>query len=349
MTLEGYPSGVNYVHTQANIWNKIQAHYGDLGVPLYKWSTDPDGMEGALEELDYPSTAGWRIVADTDPSQVLHTVTKWMTKYQYPTPVLVNGFKNWVLITGFQTDDDPTVNSTVNLDWIMIKNPQSGGNVGCIKSQVQAQHWFNSSAYSTYWKTPGYLSGSKWNGTYVAVAEPPEPGSVRPTGDPLPESGDVISPGEAIDRAYEWLDTYELYSTHRSFAHSTHLEPLLVDPNWHGYYIVPFGYEESDISQGAVLVNAYNGAFMEIGTFERPGRLLRREDAERLALNYLRCDCEAEVLDARLTLEPSMLTSTPFLPVWEVSIVHPDLEESRLYVNMEGLVVERLFTLPLGH
>ena len=88
---------------------------------------------------------------------------------------------------------------------------------------------------------------------------------------------------------------------------------------------------------------------MEIGTFERPSRLLRREDAERHALNYLRCNCEAEVLDARLTFEPSMLTNTPFLPVWEVSIVHPDLEEPRLYVNMEGLVVKRLVTLPFGN
>jgi hypothetical protein len=341
MALEGYPSGVDYVHTQAHIWNVIQTYLDDPGVP---WATDPDGMEDALEQLDYPSTAGWVIVAKPNPNEVLYTVTRWMTRYRYPTPALINGFQKWVLITGFETDLDPTVNSTVNLRWIKVKYPHSVGAFGCVEGIIFSQDWFNS-----FWNTPGYYPASKWHGNYIAVAEPPEPGEVWPTGPELPWEGDPISPGEAIDRAYEWLDTYELRSTYRAFANTTHLEPLLVDPNWHGYYVVPFGYEESDITHGAVLVNAYNGAFMEIGTFSRPGRLLRREDAERHALNYLRCDCEAEVLDARLTYQPSILSCTPLLPIWEFHILHPDLEDSRLYVNMAGIVARRLVFLPLGH
>jgi hypothetical protein len=65
-------------------------------------------------------------------------------------------------------------------------------------------------------------------------------------------------------------------------------------------------------------------------------------------LNYLQCDCEAEVVDARLRFQPSMQTNTPFLPVWEVFISHPELEGRSLLVSMDGMVADRFILLPLG-
>lgn len=344
MILEGYPGGVNHVYTQTHIWNTIQTYLDDPGV---NWATDPDGLAYTLMDLGPGANVHWVVFHKPDRNELLFSVAYWMAQREYPVATLVYGFQHWVAVTGITTDVSPLTNTTVNLQWIRIFNPASSpcptASSGGVDSTMNSAKWF-----TNYWYAPGNIPASKWDGNYIAVIEPPIP-SGRVEGEPNKVStGEVISPAAAIDYAYQWLDMYNLTETYRAFAHITALEPLLVNSEQDGYYAVPFGYKEGDFSLGAILVNAYTGEFQEIGTFSQPRRLLQMDDAVRLALNYLRCDCEAEVVDARLRFQPSMQTNTPFLPVWEVFIYHPELEARSLLVSMDGMVADRFILLPLG-
>ncbi len=344
MILEGYPGGVDHVYTQTHIWNTIQTHLNDPGL---NWATDPDGMRDTLMDLGAGTDVHWVIFPRPNEDELLFSVAYWMKRREYPAATLVYGFQHWVLITGVTTDADPLTNSTVNLQSIRIFNPSNNpcptASSGGVDSTMTGTQWF-----SGYWYTPGNYPASKWNGNYIAVIEPPsEQGRVLADKKRVRE-GKVISPAEAIDRAYEWLGKYRLWETYKVFQNIAHLEPLLINSDLDGYYMVPFGYEQGNLSHGGILVNAYTGEFLEIGVFTRPRLLLQREDAERLALNYVKCDCDAQIRDVRLRFQASMQTNTAFLPVWEVEISHPDFDTLKLFVNMDGWVAKDFIPLPLG-
>ncbi len=122
------------------------------------------------------------------------------------------------------------------------------------------------------------------------------------------------------------------------------LRPLLVNAKHKGYYIVPLGYEEGRLSQGAVLLNAYNGDFLEVGVFQKPIKYLSEDRAVKIAINYL-CACKytREKIQVRLIFQPSEQTQSRFLPLWEITV-----EEVTVYITQEGTVFEQLTPLPLG-
>jgi hypothetical protein len=126
---------------------------------------------------------------------------------------------------------------------------------------------------------------------------------------------------------------------------NTPLVPYLVSAKFKGYYIVPLGYKEGRLSQGAVLVNAYDGQLQEIGVFDRPIQYLDRDEAVRLGLKYL-CGCkeeEAARVRAELVFEPSAQTQSRFLPLWLVTS-----ERGTVFVTQDGSVLRELTRLPLG-
>lgn len=353
MVLEGYPGGVNHVYTQTQVWNTIQTYVDDPGL---NWATDPDGMRETLMDLGAGTGVNWVIHAKASREALLYSVAYWMAKRKYPVPTLVYGFGHWVLITGVTTDVDPVANSTVSLQLIRIFNPWNNpcptASSGGVDSTMSDSQWFTS-----YWYSAGNYSASKWNGNYIAVIEPPvQQGWVRGDTGKV-NKGQPISPNEAIDYAYQWLDKYKLLERYKVFTHITPLEPLLVntepngyseDEHFSGYYVVPFGYEAGRLSHGAVLVNAFTGEFQEAGTFSKPRTLLRQEDAVRLALSYIKCNCDAQVMDVHPKFQPSMETNTPFLPVWQVTLSHTQIGVVTLLVNMEGIVSEQFTQLPPG-
>lgn len=344
MILEGYPGGVNHVYTQTYIWNTIQTYLDDPGV---NWATDPDGLKDTLMDLGAGVGVNWVIHARPNEDQLLYSAAYWMARREYPVATLVYGFQHWVLITGITTDVDPLTNLAVNLQSIRIFNPSNNpcptASSGGVDSTMNDTQWF-----TNYWYAPGNHPASKWHDNYIAVIEPPLQQGRLSGNKRRVDRGKVISPAKAVDYAYQWLDEYNLWEIYRVFANIAHLEPLLVNGERDGYYLVPFGYEAGNLSHGAILINAYTGEFLEIGTFSKPRRLLQMDDAVRLALNYVKCDCDAEIKDTRLRFQPSMQTNTPFLPVWEVLISHPELERPSLFVSMDGMVAEELIPLPLG-
>lgn len=325
MILEGYPGGVEHQFNQTYIWNRIVAHRDDPGA---NWATDPDGMKDTLMELGGDPGVNWDIKAKTNAQSVMYSIVYWMTRRQYPTAVLVDpggspygSFQHWVVIDGFTTDVDPTTSNTVNLQLIEIVDPWNPpcptATFGGLRSLVNGSTW-----YSTYWGVPGNYSASKWHGNYVAVVEPPvKEGLVRAA--KQVENGKPISEGQAIEFALKWYRELNLEkrSAYAPLRGTVPLKPFLVNQEKKGFYLVPFGYKEGDLSQGAILVNAYNGDFQEAGVFLKPFKYMSKDRAVKLAVNYL-CACREpqKRIAARTIFKPSEYSQSRFLPIWEIKV-----------------------------
>lgn len=341
MILEGYPGGVEHPFTQTHIWNRIVAHRDDAGV---NWATDPDGLRDTLMELGGDLGVHWSIFQNANAQSLMYSATYWMTKRRYPTAVLVYGFQHWVMIDGFTTDVDPTTNSSVNLQSIEIVDPWNppcpAATNGGVRSLMTGSNW-----YSNYWYTPGNIPASKWNGNYIAVIEPPVTEGVAKAPQQV-EEGRIISEGEALERAVMWMKELQIEKRpqYAILRGTKPLKPLLANQKHKGYYLVPFGYKDGEISQGAVLVNAYNGEFQEVGAFLKPIKYLSQGQATRIALNYL-CACKETKLRVRaqLIFQPSEQTQSRFMPLWMVTV-----GKVTVYVTQEGKVFEKLTPLPLG-
>jgi hypothetical protein len=347
MILEGYPGGVEHVNTQTHIWNRIQAHADDAGV---NWATDPDGLKDALMELGGDPGVNWVIYANANAQSLMYTVTYWMTRRSYPTAALVYGFQHWIAIIGFETDVNPVGNNSVNLQFIEIIDPSNGlcptANSGGVQSLMSGTNW-----YSNYWYSAGNIAASKWDGNYIAVVEPPINQGVARAQDEI-EKGRVITDSAAVEMAQMWIEKNRLAERepYNLLKRIKPLEPLLVNSEYKGYYIVPFGYRDGEISQAAILVNAYNGDFQEVGVFQNPINYLSEDQAIRLARDYL-CYCKSRG-KAKLIFQPSQQANSRFLPVWEVTVemrLFPFRKKiSTVYVTQQGDVFERLTSLPLG-
>ena len=355
MALEGYPGGVDHPFTQTHIWNRIVAHRDDS--PAI-WATDPDGLRDTLMDLGGDPGVGWYIYANSSAQSLMHTVTYWMTRRHFPTPVLVDpggssygSFQHWILVEGYITDANPETNSTVTLQSIDIVdpwNPPCAANTsGGIRQTVSGSTWF-----TTYWGVPGNYAASKWHGNYVAVVEPPvKEGTVK--AELQIQEGKLISPKEAVRFALKWYGEFgfEKRPAYQDLRGTIPLEPLLVNREKNGYYLVPFGYREGQLSQGALLVNAYTGAFEEIGVFERPITYLDRERAIGLGCSFS-CLGEKgrraetgerlEMASAELIFRTSAQTQSRFMPVWSV-----DVGDRLVFVTQqERVFVELMPMLP---
>ncbi|GAB4535668.1 MAG: hypothetical protein Fur0020_03160 [Thermodesulfovibrionia bacterium] len=341
MILEGYHGGVEHPFTQTHVWNRIVAHRDDPGV---NWATDPDGLKDTLMEIGGDPGVSWNIFHNSNAQSLMYSVTYWMTQRRYPTAVLVYGFQHWVMIDGFTTDVNPTTNTTVNLQFIEIVDPWNppcpAATSGGVRSLMSGSNW-----YSNYWYTPGNIPASKWNGNYIAVIEPPLNEGLAKAPRQVEEGG-VISEGEAIERAVRWIKEFQIEKRkqYEVLKGTKHLKPLLVNQKHKGYYIVPLGYRDGELTQGAILVNAYNGDFQEVGVFQKPIKYLPEDQARRIALNYL-CACKEkkERIRTQLIFQPSEQTQSRFMPLWAITI-----GKVTLYVTQEGKVFERLTPLPLG-
>ena len=347
MILEGYPS-TNHVYTQNHIYNTCQANNGDA----VTWSpgTDPIGVRDTLDALDGSSSAVWVIYSNPSAQSVMWKTSYYMTKYGYPTAVLVDSgnpswgsFDHWVAITGFVTDVDPTSNFSVTLQSIDLhdpgKSPCPSASSGGIDITVSGSTW-----YSTYWATPGSYSGSDWDGEYVVVVEPPEEdGVVRAPAQRLGPG--EISPEDAIQSAQQWIDEqgFAEREEYAALRYTVPVEPILADPQAEytgSYYIVPFVYEETEESPIAVLVNAFTGEPQEIGAFAHSVSHIREHDAFVLARRYL-CLCWMEEIEysAELAMIPIAGVFTRFLPVWRVTLFPVDQPPETVFVFQNGDVI----------
>jgi hypothetical protein len=340
MILEGYPAA-EHPFDQPGIWQKIESNRDDSTVA---WLTDPEGLQRTLMQLGGDSNVNWSVLNDTDASRLMHSIGYWMTKNQFPVAAMVDptgasiygSFQHWVVIEGFVTDLDPVTNQVIELKSVDIVNPAppcgTDINRGGIRSTVDSATW-----YSFYWRVPGNYAGSKWDGNYVAVVEPPLTSGVsKAPKKALLEQGSVISKNKALELAAKWLKTMSFDNKYPVLKNVIVSNALLVNETFRGYYLVPLIDKSQKDNVGAIIINAYNGDFEEIGVFQKPIQFLDVKAAIQIALKE--CSC-GEAKMARLVVHPLLRSQSRYIPIWKIIF-----KFRTVYVSQTGIVIQP----PLG-
>jgi hypothetical protein len=310
MIMEGYPAGA-CDETQADIWLSILGNKVET-----VWDTDPQGLRGALMDLCSPAPGGWSVYTRTDPDELMYAVSFWMTANSFPAALLMNtqshnSFvghqEHWVVIKGVVTDADPTSSSTVNLQYIWLTDP------AVPLGDPPLERYISAATFAAEFQ-PVTKAASSYNGEYVAVIEPPlRPGRVRFDSEIL--RGRLIPFPEILRYVKRWVEELELIELgpFKVLAEAEPMKPLLVNPEYGGYYVVPFSRDGRTASV-AVLVNAYTGRFQEVVTFA-PRRPVLMDDAIEIAAPALHITSPTQ---ATATLVHTREFGPRYLPSWHV-------------------------------
>lgn len=336
MVMAGYPTSP-CVKEQYEAWAEIQANRVEA-----VWDTDPKGLEAALENLCPPLGGGWSIFSNTDEEVLMYSVARWMTKNDYPVAALLNtqahnSFaahqEHWVTIKGIGTDADPTTTSTVNLQFVWFVDPAVPLGDPPLERLVAASTW-----YSEF--QPVTKPSSSYVGKHVALIEPPETTGRAIAGSQV-LTGRVVSAAQAVQNARRWIRVFRLAELEpfRGLAGAKPLEPILVNEEQGGYYLVPFSVE-GDTAGLAILVNAYTGAFQEVGAFAATSFMTRRQAIETATTTLAGA---GDGLQAKAVFSAAAPLSSRYRPAWQVQL--PDQEA--LTVSMKGVVGRVTTDLPL--
>jgi hypothetical protein len=305
MIVGGYPSGACTV-TQTDMWDAIQTYKTDPA-----WETDPDGLRGALYNLCHPS-GGWSVVPNADPATVMYNVAHYMNANHYPVAVLlgntahnaVTGHReHWVVVKGIVTNVAPT-SSPVTLNYILIYDFAPALATSAIERFLTGTQWYGEFSAATL--------GTTYAGKYVAVIEPPLL-SGQLTAPRRMVTGPVIAPQRAVDAARRALaSTLVNVASFRDAANLQPQPPILVNPERGGYYIVPFAAAGTD-STLSVLINAYDGTFLEAGRHKARRPMMTDREALSRASQLLR------VPGANMRAIAVRDGESPYFPSWRVT------------------------------
>lgn len=329
MIMQGYPAA-SCTLLQEDIWLSIQSYKTET-----MWDADPEGMRKAMKNLCPPSGT-WSIHSDTDPQALMFTMARLMTRYLYPTAVLLdteshNDYaphqEHWIAVRGIITDVDPTAPgvTSVNLNFVWFTDPAVPMGSPAVERFISGTTWY--SEFQSVNK-----AGSVYAGKYVIVTEPPEiKGLAKAPREVL--RGAVITPREALSFAAKWIEIYKLdeIKTYSLLKKAKPLEPMLVNAGQGGYYIIPYSTDrEGRLANLSILVNAYNGNFQEIGVFQ-PTAYLKKEEAMRLAVASLREE-KPQKVDAVLVSSKTQMGGNRYFPFWEVTA-----DKTVLNVGQQGV------------
>ncbi len=337
MILEGYPFA-EHPHLQPDVWQRIQANNSELGLG---WKTDPDGLQRTLMQFGGDPNVNWGVLHDPSAAVLMHTIGYWMTKLRFPVAALADptgaslygSFQHWVVVEGFTTDLDPTTNTSTVLKSVDISDPAPACgtdiNRGGIRSTVDSATW-----YGVYWRTSGKFSNSQWDGEYVAVVEPPLQKGIAKAPKSLLNSGSLISGDNAKEAARKWFSTYAFDKKYAELQKVSVAEAFLVNEKDMGYYLVTLVETSQKDARGAILVNAYNGDFEEIGVYQ--SRIHYLDDKEAVQIALKNCACGKAKL-AQLVVHPLLHSQSRYLPIWKIVF-----EFGIIYVSQQGAVVHPL-------
>ncbi len=331
MVMNSYPPpGTPMYFPQSTIWTSIQSH--NSGEP--GWATDPQGLKGAMLELNPPPVGTWSILSNTVKEDLMFQVLFWMNYNHYAVPTLVNSGYHWVVVVGYETDIEPTYGSDPELIEITINNPWP---IGSGQTETMADDIW----YSTYWANPVEKTGT-WYNKYAAVIEPPEAeGIVRFS--PVDRRGlDEISGEAALQYAETWIYQLNLAAKDSSYAalndpNRENSGPLLVREGLSFgrtakdvpyYYIIPYYIGTDAELQAAVdakvvdgvrvcvIVNAFTGRYEEVASFHSPINYIYKDEALQIAAEAL--GVEPKALDGTLVYQPCALSQSRVTPFWEI-------------------------------
>jgi hypothetical protein len=323
MVVAGYPASACTV-VQADVDASIQAHKVEGN-----WDTDPAGLRAALvEQCPLPVGHSWVVFSPTDATELMYWAAHYMTQNQYPVAVLLgttqhNSFpphkEHWATITAIVTDLDPVANPMVTLKFVLFIDPSPShlGDPPLVR-YVSAAVWYAGNGVQPPVLTAVTKMPSAYNGKFVAIIEPPTVTGRAISAVKLLQTGTVIPKAQALRSSLEAVQRLKLTDVQefREFANAKPLDPLLVNAQRGGYYLVPFSVDQKPPSL-AVIVNAYNGEFQEAGRFA-PRTFL----AERPALEHARLALGLQKPFERGKVKTEMVSSPeglPYAPEWRIT------------------------------
>ncbi len=329
MVIGAYPSSPCSI-AQADVWASIQSHKIEGA-----WDTDPAGLRDAMTALcPVPAGGHWAIFADPSEESLMHSVARWMRTNNYPVALLLGNDpphhpavpshrEHWVTVRGVGTDVDPVANATVNLQLVVILDQPEAFGDPPVERTLSGTQWYSELEAVS-------IAGSAYNGKFVAVIEPPK-GSGRAVAPARRMSGAIIAPERAVALARDWARNpgvrgVKFVGELRRMQPQT---PLLINRDFGGYYLVPFAAPGKPATT-AVLINAYDGLFLEAGRYGAR-TLPTEQEAQSLALRFLARRSATDVRTA-LVSEPG----APYFPVWRVVV-----DGRALDVGRDGRVVVR--------
>lgn len=346
MIMGGYPSGSCTV-SQEDIWMSIQANKVES-----QWDTDPAGLRETLKSgllCPLPPSASWSIYARTDAESLMHSIAYWMTVNNYPAAGLMDTSphnshlphgEHWVAIRGIITDEDPTTHSDVELEFIWFNDPAVDLGDPALVRFVSGDTWYSE-------QFPVSKAGSSYLGKYVAIIEPPQIAGRAVAAMPV-LMGKLIMPDEARQFAKRWIKEYKLadYESYQSLRGATQLEPLLVNAEHGGYYIIPYSTDkQQQLASSAIIVNAYTGAFQEVGSFA-PVPYLSKEAAIELTQQQL--GSKTDNISAELIYPQGERVISRYFPIWKVSADNRDYGVTRQGKFLNTLPTREFFVVAPG-
>lgn len=323
-------------HTQSDLYNLILLHNSE---PL-SWFSDPDGIEGTLEDPSLSPCGNWVDYSDTDKAHVLGKMLYYMRTQKYLTPVSIGTGEHWVVVIGYETDIEPPFAGAVTLNNIFFYDPLPGSpSLGWVSGST----WLlgTGSPTPSYWEAPLNLPGSAWDGKYVAVIEPP--GATLVVKIPRWTRERILPPDVILRSVQKWLkEIHERELARGPFkALGRDLEvrkPILVNAE-RPYYLV--GFDDDRV----MAVFSGDGSFEELRLFEKPQKQVPNEHlvkhvGESLRERGLRL-VKAE--KPELVFRPEMSRVGRVAPTWEVATQVSDAAgrsfEATLQLDMSGTIV----------
>ena len=360
MIMNGYPSGALFV-SQEDIWDAIQTYKVET-----MWHSDPRGLANAMQSLNPPPAInpqypysqifdGWCVTSSTDGLSLMKVIAYWMTKNNYPVAVLLSTLphnsiqihqEHWVEVRGIVTDVNPTENPNFNIEWVWYTDP-SPATLGDppVISLIKMGAWLN--LFQLVDK-----EGSEFDNQFVAIIKrqvtwPPDTileaypdptlnkGNAQTPKEVL--SGETLLPNDILKYTQKWIEKYKLYETeaYKDLKSATHLKPLLVDKKYGGYYLIPYTTSQgkgNNAASLAILINAYEGNFQQIGVFE-PTKYLSEQEATEIALNYLKIKTTKAII-AELVTQTEGHYFGRFFPAWKITI-----DDKVVHVTQKGKII----------
>jgi len=321
--MAGYPTGA-CTFIQSDVNDAIQARKVEAS-----WDTDPAGLRGTLRDLcPLPPGHGWAIFAQPSATSIMYWTAHYMAVNHYPVAILLSTtthnaiaahHEHWVTVAGIVTNVDPVANSSVTLNFVYIydQNPT-------LSTTANPRFLTGTQFYSEFQAVT--IPGSTYSGKFVAIIEPPTKTGTA-TAKTRIVAGALIPIRRAMAAAQEAVKS--TLAKVPAFGEAQRLqpqEPLLVNAERGGYYIVPFAKSAGAPPSFAVLINAYDGSFLEAARTEGRGRFLREADAIKRASTVMRRPIQPK---ARLVRD----SDDPYSPSFHV---YADNEE--IAVDVEGNV-----------
>jgi len=302
------------------------------------WYTDPHGLQATLDNY----ISGYTHYDQTYSSASSGTfdVVQHIEWHDAPAAVLTFHGGHWMLVKGsyYQKDDQGNVTDVYG---VYVHDPQDGG--------IGSNTYMSASDWNTDYFTDVDVSGSQWDGYWVAVVCPPDNEDILPAEFyDEPERGPV-SEGEAVEVAIEGLRNHMLFETEPFALYldgTVPGEPIYVKSIgdvFPSYYLVPF------VKDGriwvVVTVNAELGTFMgasysEKGLIEYP--MVSREEA------FIAVKQAIKTIDNCIPPERIELVWKPCQQSWNIYAPFWSIETNygTVYVGQNGKLYYNLSSLP---